>query len=104
MGLIIEMFRVKQIALVAILGMALVLATAAVYTQSVQAAQNNQGTPTHMTNVGRCGACNGVNPGGSLTSGSTQNSQGQNDNSQGNEAGSSGGGTPTGDGFGRGFL
>ena len=53
--------------------MALVLATATVYTQSAQA--------FHI--VG--GQDNGVNSGGS---GSGQNSQGQNDNSQANTAGS----------------
>ena len=62
--------------MVAILGLALVLAT--VYTQSAFAVLRVK--PVEG---------NGINPGGS-TSGSTQNSQGQNDNSQGNEQGSGG--------------
>ena len=53
LGLVIDMFRIKQIGMVAMLGLALLLVTAAVYTQSAQA-------------FGRCCGDNGVNPGGPM--------------------------------------
>jgi hypothetical protein len=50
---LIDVFRIKQIRMVAMLGLALVLVTAAVYTQSAHAS-------------GRCCGDNGVNPGGPM--------------------------------------
>jgi len=79
------MFRMKQIAIVGILGLALVLATTIGIVGTQQSFAGNRG------GTGQVGAGgNGVNPSGS-TSG--QNGEGQNDNSQGQGSGST---TPNG--------